>query len=711
MRVKSLDIAGFRAFNGGVHLDLDGDVVLVVGANGQGKTSLFDAILWAFTGEISRLENPESIVSLYSDSGEAQVDITIASDDGRDLALTRRHDGRRSTLHLNDGDESFRGEEAEYRLIRRLWPEGLGASEPREALRVALERGVYLQQDVLTGFLTADTESERFNAIAGIMGAGLVTELQTSLENSRRGWSRATNQLRAEIAETEERRSGLEFQLREMAETTPAAVVNQYEWSSWWAQAVGQGVSELSVPGVDSSDAHAAIDSAMSQLRAIRLSRERRGDDLRGLLEIVRELTPPQSNMAELVQAVEESRAALSAAREVLAEAEVGVSEIRRRQVETRSTQEELRVLAEVALRHLQELCPVCQQTYDRETTRERLNALINSSTSLVDTSDAMPDLSGLAADVQARETQVSAAELALRDAQRQDRIRVDRQERIRIGLEEHGITIADDFMVSNALEQAIEENNQHIERITTIGASGETIALSLARRGQIARQIEIEQEVLRLNRELAAKLGDIRTREETGEVVSGMIESLRNSSSDLVVSELGRLEYLLQRIYTAVDPHPEFRIVRLISRMWQGRGRLVAELTDPLRGFQRENPRDFLSSSQMNVLAVSVFLALNLGIPSLPLRMAILDDPLQSLDDLNLLGLVDILKRLRERRQLMIATHDVRFASLLERKLRPISFSQRTVRVELSGWNSTGPIAAQSDVERDATPIRIAVA
>ena len=61
---------------------------------------------------------------------------------------------------------------------------------------MALERGVYLQQDVLTGFLTADTENDRFNAITEIMGAGLVTELQASLESSRLTWSRVTNQLR-----------------------------------------------------------------------------------------------------------------------------------------------------------------------------------------------------------------------------------------------------------------------------------------------------------------------------------------------------------------------------------------------------------------------------------------------------------------------------------------------------------------------------------
>ena len=105
------------------------------------------------------------------------------------------------------------------------------------------------------------------------------------------------------------------------------------------------------------------------------------------------------------------------------------------------------------------------------------------------------------------------------------------------------------------------------------------------------------------------------------------------------------------------------------------------------------------------------MFLALNLGMPRLPLQVTILDDPLQSLDDLNLLGLVDLLKRTRERRQLMVSTHDRRFALLLERKLRPVSDSQRTIRVELNGWTSEGPMTNQYDIQGDPVPIRIAAA
>ena len=172
MQIKSVDISGFRAFSGRNRFDLDGDIVLVTGVNGQGKTSLFDAIHWAITGEIARLNQPKSVVSLYSPSGEARVHVTLSSDDGRLIEVTRHSDGEKDSLLVSEDSETFRGEDAEYQLLRRLWPDGLSASESPAVLRSALERGVYLQQDVLTDFLTADTEQDRFNAISELIGAG-----------------------------------------------------------------------------------------------------------------------------------------------------------------------------------------------------------------------------------------------------------------------------------------------------------------------------------------------------------------------------------------------------------------------------------------------------------------------------------------------------------------------------------------------------------
>ena len=95
------------------------------------------------------------------------------------------------------------------------------------------------------------------------------------------------------------------------------------------------------------------------------------------------------------------------------------------------------------------------------------------------------------------------------------------------------------------------------------------------------------------------------------------------------------------------------------------------------------------LSSSQLNSFAVSLFLALNLGLPSMRLSLVMLDDPLQSLDSINLLGLVDVLRRFREHRQLIVSTHEPRLLGLLQRKLRPVRPNERTMTIYFESWNS----------------------
>ena len=58
-----------------------------------------------------------------------------------------------------------------------------------------------------------------------------------------------------------------------------------------------------------------------------------------------------------------------------------------------------------------------------------------------------------------------------------------------------------------------------------------------------------------------------------------------------------------------------------------------------------------------------------------------------------------------------MVSTHDRQFAALLERKLRPVSESQRTVRVDLSDWSREGVVANQADIAWDPVPVRIVAA
>lgn len=87
------------------------------------------------------------------------------------------------------------------------------------------------------------------------------------------------------------------------------------------------------------------------------------------------------------------------------------------------------------------------------------------------------------------------------------------------------------------------------------------------------------------------------------------------------------------------------------------------------------------------------------------------LDDPLQSLDDVNLLGLVDTLRRTKALRQLIVSTHDRRFTNLLQRKLRPVGDDGRTSVFEFSDWSESGPVVEPDEVRTEPTEFRVAVA
>jgi ABC-type lipoprotein export system ATPase subunit len=59
------------------------------------------------------------------------------------------------------------------------------------------------------------------------------------------------------------------------------------------------------------------------------------------------------------------------------------------------------------------------------------------------------------------------------------------------------------------------------------------------------------------------------------------------------------------------------------------------------------------------------------------------LDDPVQSLDHVNLLSLADMLRTVRNRRQIIVSTHDEVLAELLIRTLRPLGAENATAVVD----------------------------
>jgi predicted ATPase len=256
-------------------------------------------------------------------------------------------------------------------------------------------------------------------------------------------------------------------------------------------------------------------------------------------------------------------------------------------------------------------------------------------------------------------------------------------------------------------LERLMQDATQRLSLIDSTRLAADQLSLSRARASELAQRQEVARQLAAAEKDVADSERAFTGRERAGRMAATISEEMREAALQIVDGELRRIEPLFQRIWAGIDPHPSLRAVHLVSRLNYGKGRLSMRMTDDVRSRSSESPESVLSSSQQNALAVALFLTLNLGTQSLPLATTVLDDPFQSLDDINLLGLVDLLRRIRGSRQLIVTTHEHRFAELLARKLRPIDDHQTTKLVEFDGWDRTAPAVTERDVSREASQFR----
>ncbi len=720
MKTTGLNIRGFRAFTGEYDFDLDADVVLFTGANGRGKTSVFDAVLWTLTGSLPRLESQNEdapIISLYSDTGQARVALRL-KEENKSVEIIRSDDGSgKQQIRVKMEENEYRGDKATSWILTELWPRAQTAEEASDAFSKALTRSVYLQQDLVRQFVEADTARQRFEAVSELVAAGRINDLNSKLDTQRRKWSSKTNDLKNEIEETREELETAKSQRQELGDPEGEDLDDlRNKWSQWWSDAQDLGV-DREPPNVQDSNASSAIDEAIKTLNSLCRQAKRGISEASDLLDEAEEI-PKEDELPDLEpleESLAEARKEKEDAEETLAEAKESAAEKRREQLEQKEEIEELATLAELALRHIEGRCPVCQQTHSTEQTRQHLESLIERAGE--ENGESPPDITKI---VQEELDRVSDAEKAVADAEEEleqareiHRKVQQHDDELREWLDNQNASLGDDESVANAVERVQKELRGRIDALESHVEIGEDLSLRLATVAQESRREELTQEIEELEAQLNELERELDSREEASDLADTFVDELEDATKEFVTRRLEDVSSLLQKIYSKVDPHPTFRAIRLITSFSHRRGRLKPYVVDPDSDIGDYDPFTVMSSSQINVVALSIFLSLNLGIPNLPLKTLMLDDPLQSLDDINFLGFIDLIRRTRGGggRQIFLSTHDDRLSGLLKRKLRPVEESQQTRVFSFLDWTREGPEIEESVIEREESPMRLVAA
>jgi DNA repair exonuclease SbcCD ATPase subunit len=189
-------------------------------------------------------------------------------------------------------------------------------------------------------------------------------------------------------------------------------------------------------------------------------------------------------------------------------------------------------------------------------------------------------------------------------------------------------------------------------------------------------------------------------------------IKDLRRSESSARLAEMDtikeftrRYEFAISSNYKRLDPHPLFKNLKIRTETTKQGGEIYFEAQ--YRNISA-NVHSVLSQAQQNSVALCLFLTFNLAKKDQS-NPIMLDDPVQSMDEVNILALVDLLKIIHKDRQIIVATHNEAFFALLAERLRPSNPEESQLRHVIRSFLEDGPEIQTTTIPYQSLPIDVA--
>lgn len=147
--------------------------------------------------------------------------------------------------------------------------------------------------------------------------------------------------------------------------------------------------------------------------------------------------------------------------------------------------------------------------------------------------------------------------------------------------------------------------------------------------------------------------------------------------------------EGLINEIYSKIDPHPNFKTVSFkvtFSETSSPSLDVFVKNSDAESEGDSLIPNLYFSTAQINILSLSIFLASALN--SKEFDCIFIDDPIQSMDSINILSTIDLFRSIivNSGKQIILSTHDENFHNLLKMKIPSSLFKSKFLELESFG-------------------------
>lgn len=161
----------------------------------------------------------------------------------------------------------------------------------------------------------------------------------------------------------------------------------------------------------------------------------------------------------------------------------------------------------------------------------------------------------------------------------------------------------------------------------------------------------------------------------------------------------------LINAIYRKVDPHPDFKEVQFNCDFPDDSIPKLDVLVSDTQG-NVIAPNLYFSAAQINILSLSIFLARALHVKTadgLEVKCIFIDDPIHSMDSINVLATIDMLRAISKKfnRQIILSTHDRNFFELLKKKIPQREYLSKFLELE-----TFGKVRSEFEVSEVANPL-----
>lgn len=147
----------------------------------------------------------------------------------------------------------------------------------------------------------------------------------------------------------------------------------------------------------------------------------------------------------------------------------------------------------------------------------------------------------------------------------------------------------------------------------------------------------------------------------------------------------------LINSLYQKIDPHPVYKEIRFSCDFSADKPRLNVFVAGERDTDKPIVPTLYFSTAQLNILSLSIFLAKALNTKDNDgnsVDCIFIDDPIQSMDSINILSTIDLLRSISVNmgKQIVLATHDENFHNLLQKKIPSDRFRAKYIELETFG-------------------------